>query len=60
MAKLGEQGEGIKQKKKKNPTKNKTVASSSVSQLIRASSQYTKVVGSIHGQDTYKNQPINA
>ena len=31
-----------------------------VAQLVRASSQYAKVVGSIPGQDIYKNQPMNA
>ena len=31
-----------------------------VAQLIRPSSQYAKVVGSIPGQDTYKNQPALA
>ena len=31
-----------------------------VAQLVRASSQYAKVVGLIPGQDTYKNQPTNA
>ena len=30
-----------------------------VIQLLRVSSQYTKVAGSILGQGTYKNQPIN-
>ena len=29
-----------------------------VAQLVRASSQYTKVKGSIPRQGTYKNQPI--
>ena len=31
-----------------------------VAQLVRASSQYDKVVGSIPGQGIYKNQPMNA
>ena len=31
-----------------------------VSQLVRASSQYTKVVGSIPYQGTYNKQPMNA
>ena len=31
-----------------------------VAQLVRASSWYTMVVGSIPGQGTYKNQPMNA
>ena len=31
-----------------------------VAQLVRVSTQYAKVVGSIPGQDTYKNQPMNA
>ena len=31
-----------------------------VAQLVRASSQYTKVVGSISGQGTYRKQPMNA
>ena len=30
-----------------------------VAQLVRVLFQYTKVAGSILGQDTYKNQPIN-
>ena len=29
-------------------------------QLVRMWSQYTKVAGSIPGQGTYKNQPMNA
>ena len=31
-----------------------------VAHLVRAWSQCTKVSGSIPGQDTYKNQPMNA
>lgn len=31
----------------------------SVSQLVRALSQYTKVVGSMPGQGTCKDQPMN-
>ena len=31
-----------------------------VAQLVRASSQNTKVEGSIPGQGTYKNQPMSA
>ena len=31
-----------------------------IAQLARASSQYIKVAGSISGQGTYRNQPINA
>ena len=31
-----------------------------VAQLLRASSQYTKLVGSIPGQGTYEKQPMNA
>ena len=31
-----------------------------VVQAVRASSQYTKVEGSIPDQSTYKNQPMNA
>ena len=31
-----------------------------VAQLVRASSRYTKVAGSIPGQSTYKKQPMNA
>ena len=31
-----------------------------MAQLVRASSQYTRVVGSISGRGTYKNQPMNA
>ena len=31
-----------------------------VAQLVRASSQYTKVAGSIPGQGTRKTQPMNA
>ena len=31
-----------------------------VAQLVRASSQNTKVEGSIPGQGTYKTQPMNA
>ena len=31
-----------------------------VAQLVRASSGYTKVLVSISGQDTHKNQPVNA
>lgn len=31
-----------------------------VALLARASYRYTKVVGSIPGQDTYKNPPMNA
>ena len=31
-----------------------------VSQLVRASSWYTKVAGLIPGQGTYKNQPVSA
>ena len=30
-----------------------------VAQLVRASSPYAKVAGSIPGQDTYKNQPMS-
>ena len=32
----------------------------SIAQLVRASSSYTKVVGSISNQGTYKKQPMNA
>ena len=31
-----------------------------VALLVRALSQYAKVVGSIPGQGTHKNQPVNA
>ena len=31
-----------------------------VAQLVRTLSLYTKIVGSILGQDTYKKQPMNA
>ena len=31
-----------------------------IAQLVRASSRYTKVAGSIPGQGTYKNQPMSA
>ena len=31
-----------------------------VAQLVRPWSQYSKVAGSILGQGTYKNQPVNA
>ena len=31
-----------------------------VARLVRASSRYAKVVGSIPCQGTYKNQPMNA
>ena len=31
-----------------------------VAQLVRALSGYAKVAGSIPGQGTYKNQPMNA
>ena len=31
-----------------------------IAQLVRASLRYAKVAGSIPGQDTYKNQPMNA
>lgn len=30
-----------------------------VAQLVRTLSQYTKVMGSIPGRDTYKSQPMN-
>lgn len=30
-----------------------------LTQLVRASSQYVKIVGSIPGQAIYKNQPVN-
>ena len=35
-------------------------SSGQVAQLFRASSQYTKVVGSTLGQGTHKNEPMNA
>ena len=31
-----------------------------LAQLLRVSSQYAEVVGSISSQGTYKNQPMNA
>ena len=31
-----------------------------VAQLVRTLSQYAKIMSSIPGQDTYKNQPMNA
>ena len=34
--------------------------SGQVAQLIRASSQYAKVMGLIPGKGTYKKQPMNA
>ena len=38
----------------------KTIALAGVAQLIRASSQYARVVGSISSQGTYEKQPMNA
>ena len=31
-----------------------------VAMLVRASSQFAKVVGSLSDQDTYKKEPMNA
>ena len=39
---------------------NQSSSPSWVAQLVRASSWYTEVVGSIPGQGTYKSQPMNA
>ena len=36
------------------------VSPGGVAQLVRALSRYAKVVGSISGQGTYKQQPMNA
>ena len=38
--------------------KNKLSGSGQVAQLVKAKFQYAKVVGSIPGQGTYKNQPM--
>ena len=40
--------------------KNKETGPGQVAQLVRATSWYAKVAGSIPGQGTYKNQPTNA
>ena len=41
------------------PVKNKQLSPAQVAQLVRASSPYAKVTGSIPGQGTYKKQPMN-
>ena len=40
--------------------KNQLCSPGRVAQLVRTSSQYAKVVGSNHNQDTYKNKPMDA
>ena len=42
------------------PQKLKRQGAGQVAQLVRASSRYTKVVGLIPSQDTYKVQPMNS
>ena len=43
-----------------SPLKTACYGPGQVAQLVRASSQCTKVVGSIPAQGTCKNQPMNA
>ena len=41
-------------------TKSHQFSPDQVAQLVRESSLYARVVGLVHGQGTYKNQPMNA
>ena len=47
-------------KKKKERIKRHIICSGQVAQLVKVLFQYVKVAGSIPGQGTYKNQPMNA